>query len=98
MFSPFGRAGALLPAGTVLTRTGYVCCAAAHVLLLLGPWPATTSLSRDVHNTDVYVQGRMFIFTHYVCFHSNVFGYVKKKVIPGQVREGGVWEGQVREG
>mmetsp|Transcript_32890 Transcript_32890/g.72629 ORF Transcript_32890/g.72629 Transcript_32890/m.72629 type:complete len:758 (-) Transcript_32890:1138-3411(-) len=29
----------------------------------------------------ILLQGRIFIFDHYVCFSSNVFGYVKKKVI-----------------
>ena len=30
-------------------------------------------------------QGRMFVFEHYVCFHSNLFGHKKDKVIPLQV-------------
>ena len=29
----------------------------------------------------------MYIFDHYVCFNSNVFGFVKKKVIPLSVRD-----------
>lgn len=29
--------------------------------------------------------GRMYVFEHYVCFHSNVFGYVKNKSIPLKV-------------
>lgn len=28
------------------------------------------------------LQGRMYIFEHYLCFYSNVFGWVKQKVIP----------------
>jgi hypothetical protein len=29
----------------------------------------------------VLLQGRMYLFSNYVCFYSNVFGYQKKKVI-----------------
>jgi hypothetical protein len=32
----------------------------------------------------------MYVFEHYVCFHSNVFGYVKDKAIPFKVRPQGV--------
>lgn len=32
----------------------------------------------------------MFVFEHYICFYSNVFGYIKKKVIPFQVMVGGI--------
>ena len=28
----------------------------------------------------------MYVFEHFVCFHSNVFGYVKDKAIPLKVR------------
>jgi GRAM domain len=31
------------------------------------------------------VAGRMYVFEHFVCFHSNVFGYVKDKAIPLKV-------------
>lgn len=30
----------------------------------------------------ILLQGRMYIFEHYLCFYSNVFGWVKRKVIP----------------
>jgi len=30
-------------------------------------------------------QGRMFVFEHHVCFHSNLFGHKKDKVIPLQL-------------
>lgn len=30
----------------------------------------------------MFAQGRLYLFENYVCFHSNVFGYVKVKVIP----------------
>ena len=29
----------------------------------------------------ILLQGKMFVFDSYICFHANVFGYVKKKVI-----------------
>lgn len=32
----------------------------------------------------ILLQGRMYIFEHYLCFYSNVFGWVKQKVIPLQ--------------
>jgi len=31
--------------------------------------------------TRVLLQGRLFVFDHYVCFSANVFGYSKKRVI-----------------
>ena len=33
----------------------------------------------------ILLQGRMYVFEHYVCFHSNVLGYVKNKIIPLKV-------------
>ncbi|CAD7702290.1 unnamed protein product [Ostreobium quekettii] len=30
----------------------------------------------------ILLQGRMYVFENYVCFYSNLFGWVKKKVIP----------------
>lgn len=30
-------------------------------------------------------QGRLYVFEHYVCFYSKVFGYVKKASIPLKV-------------
>ena len=36
----------------------------------------------------ILLQGRMYIFEHHLCFYSNVFGWVKRKVIPlHQVKE-----------
>ncbi|KAL6751799.1 hypothetical protein V8C86DRAFT_646039 [Haematococcus lacustris] len=35
---------------------------------------------------NVLLQGRMYVFDHYLCFHSNVFGFSKKKVINFEVR------------
>lgn len=34
----------------------------------------------------VLLQGRMYVFDHHVCFYSNLFGYVKAKIIPLKVR------------
>ena len=34
----------------------------------------------------ILLQGRIYVFEHYVCFHANVFGYIKKVVIPLRVR------------
>jgi hypothetical protein len=36
----------------------------------------------------ILLQGRMYVFEHYVCFHSNVLGYVKNKIIPLKVTLG----------
>lgn len=33
----------------------------------------------------ILLQGRLYVFEHYVCFHANVFGYVKKIIIPLKV-------------
>lgn len=30
----------------------------------------------------ILLQGRMYVFENYICFYSNLFGWVKKKVIP----------------
>ena len=38
-----------------------------------------------VLNAVMHCAGRMYVFEHYVCFHSNVFGYVKNKTIPLKV-------------
>jgi len=32
-------------------------------------------------NKRILLQGRMYIFKAHVCFHANIFGYVKKKVL-----------------
>ena len=31
------------------------------------------------------MQGRLYLFQHHVCFYSNLFGFIKSKVIPLQV-------------
>lgn len=33
----------------------------------------------------ILLQGRIYVFEHYVCFYANIFGYVKKLVIPLKV-------------
>ena len=33
----------------------------------------------------VLLQGRLYICEHFICFHSNLFGYSKDKVIPLKV-------------
>ena len=33
----------------------------------------------------VLLQGRLYICEHFICFHSNLFGYSKEKVIPLKV-------------
>ena len=46
--------------------------------------PATESLRAEYMCAlykKILLQGKMFVFDSYVCFHANVFGYVKKKVI-----------------
>lgn len=30
----------------------------------------------------ILLQGRMYVFDHYICFYCNLFGFVKKKAIP----------------
>lgn len=32
-----------------------------------------------------HLQGRMYVFDHYVCFYSAVFGFAKKRRIPMRV-------------
>lgn len=36
----------------------------------------------------ILLQGRLYVFEHYVCFHANVFGYVKNIIIPLKVHGG----------
>ncbi|KAF5732869.1 protein VASCULAR ASSOCIATED DEATH 1 chloroplastic isoform X2 [Tripterygium wilfordii] len=31
---------------------------------------------------SILLQGHMYLFTHYICFYSNIFGYETKKIIP----------------
>ena len=33
----------------------------------------------------VLLQGRLYICEHFICFHSNLFGYNKEKVVPLKV-------------
>ena len=33
----------------------------------------------------ICLQGRLYLFQHHVCFYSNLFGFIKSKVIPLQV-------------
>ena len=33
----------------------------------------------------ICLQGRLYLFQHHVCFYSNLFGFVKAKVIPLKV-------------
>ena len=30
----------------------------------------------------ILLQGKMYVFENYICFHSNVFGYIKTRCIP----------------
>jgi len=49
--------------------------------------PPTETLLDEFHcalRKRVLLQGRMYVFDHYVCFSSSVFGFVKKKVLPFQ--------------
>ncbi|KAK9910965.1 hypothetical protein M0R45_034898 [Rubus argutus] len=31
---------------------------------------------------NILIQGHMYLFVHYICFYSNIFGYETKKIIP----------------
>ena len=33
----------------------------------------------------ILLQGHLYIFTHHICFYSNIFGYLQKRVIPFKV-------------
>ncbi|CAL8121473.1 unnamed protein product [Prunus armeniaca] len=33
---------------------------------------------------NILIQGHMYLFIHYICFYSNIFGYETKKIIPLQ--------------
>ncbi|KAG2441897.1 hypothetical protein HXX76_003503 [Chlamydomonas incerta] len=47
--------------------------------------PPSESLRGDFHcalRKRVLLQGRMYVFDHYVCFYSAVFGFAKKRRIP----------------
>eukprot|EP00884_Botryococcus_braunii_P008439 jgi/Botrbrau1/17597/Bobra.0166s0036.1 len=47
--------------------------------------PASENVLEDFHcalQKTILLQGRMYVFEHYVCFYSNLFGYSKIKTIP----------------
>ena len=59
--------------------------------LFLTPTPrlaAALFLTPTPRLTAALPQGRMFVFDHYLCFYSNVFGYITKKVVPLSVSWG----------
>ena len=50
----------------------------------VGPYPQDEVLVEEylcALYKKILLQGRMYLFSNYVCFYSNVFGYQKKKVI-----------------
>ncbi|GIL88424.1 hypothetical protein Vretimale_14984 [Volvox reticuliferus] len=54
-------------------------------LVRLFELPPTERLLGDFHcamRKRVLLQGRMYIFDHYVCFYSAVFGFAKKRRVP----------------
>ncbi|CAN8296007.1 unnamed protein product [Cochlearia groenlandica] len=47
--------------------------------------PAEEVLIQDFNcacQESILLQGHMYLFIHYICFYSNIFGYETKKVIP----------------
>ncbi|DBA65827.1 TPA: hypothetical protein ACH3X2_002859 [Trebouxia sp. C0005] len=49
--------------------------------------PCTESPIEDFHcalQKKICLQGRLYLFQHHVCFYSNLFGFIKFKVIPLQ--------------
>ncbi|CAI0548393.1 unnamed protein product [Linum tenue] len=49
--------------------------------------PADEVLLQDfncAYQENILLQGHMYIFVHYICFYSNIFGFETKKVIPFQ--------------
>ncbi|XP_023644716.1 protein VASCULAR ASSOCIATED DEATH 1, chloroplastic [Capsella rubella] len=47
--------------------------------------PAEEVLVQDFNcacQESILLQGHMYLFIHYICFYSNIFGYETKKVIP----------------
>ena len=54
----------------------------------LCPFPVLQNVMDDfvcALQKKILLQGRMYVFEHYVCFYANVFGYIKKLVIPLKV-------------
>lgn len=48
------------------------------------------SLIEDFHcalHKKILLQGRLYIFQQHICFYSNLFGFVKRKVIPLQASQ-----------
>lgn len=57
----------------------------ANDLRKLFDLPATENVMDDfvcALQKRILLPGRLYVFEHYVCFHANVFGYVKKIIIP----------------
>ncbi|DBA93644.1 TPA: hypothetical protein ACH3X3_013719 [Trebouxia sp. C0006] len=49
--------------------------------------PCTESPIEDFHcalQKKIMLQGRLYLFQHHVCFYSNLFGFIKSKIIPLQ--------------
>ncbi|PRQ57401.1 putative GRAM domain-containing protein [Rosa chinensis] len=49
--------------------------------------PAEEALIEDFNcafQENILIQGHMYLFVHYICFYSNIFGYETKKIIPFQ--------------
>ncbi|GIL88429.1 hypothetical protein Vretifemale_16344 [Volvox reticuliferus] len=56
-----------------------------EIAALTRPIPSRQRLLGDFHcamRKRVLLQGRMYIFDHYVCFYSAVFGFAKKRRVP----------------
>ncbi|CAN1849527.1 Protein VASCULAR ASSOCIATED DEATH 1, chloroplastic [Linum perenne] len=49
--------------------------------------PADEVIVQDfncAYQENILLQGHMYIFVHYICFYSNIFGFETKKIIPFQ--------------
>ncbi|OAY62534.1 protein VASCULAR ASSOCIATED DEATH 1, chloroplastic [Manihot esculenta] len=47
--------------------------------------PSEEALVQDFNcafQESILLQGHMYLFTHYICFYSNIFGFETKKIIP----------------
>lgn len=47
--------------------------------------PPEEVLIRDFNcafQESILLQGHMYVFTHYICFYSNIFGFETKKIVP----------------
>ncbi|PNW71671.1 hypothetical protein CHLRE_16g664050v5 [Chlamydomonas reinhardtii] len=76
-----GAGGASLP----LFVTGVMIRGHKGDLARFFELPPSESLRGDFHcalRKRVLLQGRMYVFDHYVCFYSAVFGFAKKRRIP----------------